>query len=115
MNKIKTTQKAMRENYHIIGVGYCDAHYLLKGVDPIAYSSGVYGWQCDYYNVDGVIISTGYSYIHNKNVKIDYETIQKYENKARALWNNNKPYHDTKKAVNKLLSKMIKEARGIIE
>jgi hypothetical protein len=113
MHKIKTTQKAMRENYFIIGIGYCNAQYLLNVVKPIAYSAGVYGWQCDYYDVDGVVISTGYNYINNQNTVMDYDTIRKYDNKACKLLSQNKPYDVKKKQVRKLLSKMIKQAKGL--
>jgi hypothetical protein len=110
MEKIKASKRDMAKNYKIIGIGYCKAQHLLKGIDPIAYSVGVYGWACDYYQFENVVISTGYSYINSKNVFIDYKTIERYENKARALWGENKPYHETKRKVNKLLLKMVKKA-----
>lgn len=85
MNKIKTTKKEMNENYRILSIGYCNAQYLLAYEAPVAYSAGVYGWACDYYNIDGVIISTGYSPLKNKNMKDDYKLIREYENRAKSL------------------------------
>ena len=79
MNKIKTTKRSMKENYYIIGIGYCQAQALLNYRDPVAYSAGSNGWQCDYYDIDGVIISTGYDYINNKNTSYNYETLKEYE------------------------------------
>lgn len=85
MNKIKTTKKEMRQNYKILSVGYCDMQYILAYESPIAYSAGVYGWACDYYYVNDVVISTGYSPISSKNMKEDYSLIEEYEQKARQL------------------------------
>jgi hypothetical protein len=82
MYKIKATKREMRENFRILSIGYCDMQCLLRYQSPIAYSSGVYGWACDYYEVDDVIISTGYAPINSKNMKNDYKLVKEYENKA---------------------------------
>jgi len=114
MVKLRVTKKEIRENYRIVGIGYCGAQYLLKHQEPFGYSSGVYGWACDYYEVDGVIISSGYDYIHNKNVKCDYEMIKKYDNKASEIDSNyDLPYEERKKAINDLLHEFIKECKSI--
>lgn len=83
MNKIKATKKEMRQNYRILSIGYCDAQYLLNYQSPIAYSCGQDGWHCDYYDVDGVIISTGYDTLKDKNAKCDYKVLREYEKKAQ--------------------------------
>ena len=102
MNKIKATKKEMKQNYKILGVGYCDLQYLLSYQKPVAYSSSrMYGWLCDYYNINGVIISTGYNYIDTKNMKDDYSLVKEYEQKARKL--------NTAKEVNKLLFELLKK------
>ena len=85
MNKIKATKKEMRENYRILSIGYCDAQSLLAYESPIAYSVCAYGWACDYYDIEGVIISTGYSPLKSKNMKKDYKLIREYEEKAQKL------------------------------
>ena len=90
MNKIKTTKKEMRNNYIILGVGYCDMQHILTFESPIAYSAGYYGWACDYYLIKDealgeVIISTGYSPIASKNMNTYYNLIREYEEKARQL------------------------------
>ena len=87
MNKIKATKTEMKQNYKILSVGYCDMQYLLNYHNPIAYSSGSYGWSCDYYEINNIIISTGYSPINSKNMLHNYELIREYEQKARALNN----------------------------
>lgn len=82
--KLKATKKEIKEGYYkIIGVGYCEAQHLLNYRSPFAYSAGYYGWSCDYYDVDGVCISTGYNYIDNKHTKADYELIRKYDDLAQ--------------------------------
>ena len=83
MNKIRATKKEMRQNYRVLSIGYCDAQYLLNYESPIAYSCGQNGWCCDYYEIDDVIISTGYDTIASKNMKDDYKLIREYEEKAR--------------------------------
>jgi hypothetical protein len=112
MNKIKTTKAEMRENYYIIGIGYCDLQYLLRFKNPVAYSSGCCGWSCDYYDIDGVIISTGYIPLNNKNVKFNYEIVRKYEQKARDIVQKYS-YEQQEKKINKLLSKFISECKGV--
>lgn len=75
--KLKTTKKEIRQGYSkIIRVGYCDLQHLLTYRSPFAYSTRVEGWACDYYDVNGVCISTGYSPIGQK---VDYDIIKKYD------------------------------------
>jgi len=79
--KLKTTKKQIKESaYQLYAVGYCELDRLLAYQSPFAYSSGVYGWSCDYYNLDGVIISTGYSPIGES---IAYDLQKKYNNLAK--------------------------------
>lgn len=103
MNKIKTTKKEMKDNYRILGVGYCDMQHLLNYQTPIAYSSGRDGWSCDYYYIGNVVISTGYSYIDSKNMKDDYNLIKEYEEKSREL--------NTKEETDKLLFELIEKLK----
>lgn len=59
--KEKITLKQLRNMFgKRIAIGYCDASYLLKFEEPIAYTAGVYGWNNDIYATDGVAIVTGY-------------------------------------------------------
>lgn len=82
--KYQTTAKALREGYHtIIEVGYCDLQALLSYESPTAYSAGVYGWNFDVYDIDGVAIATGYRGMPNKNSKATYALIREYESKAK--------------------------------
>lgn len=102
----------MKDNFYIIGLGYCSAQNLLSFQNEVAYSSGVYGWSCDYYDVDGVVISTGYSYIESKNTKHDYEMVKRYDLQAEKIrYNYELTYEQRKQQVNELLSKFIKECK----
>ena len=59
--KNKVTRKYINMIFDdIFSVGYCGCQFLLWDISPFAYNSGVYGWNCDYYNIGGVIICTGY-------------------------------------------------------
>jgi hypothetical protein len=110
MNKIKTTKTQMRSNHYIISASYCNLQFLLNHTAPVAYSTGVYGWACDYYDIDGVIISTGYNPIKSKNTKTSYELIKRYDDAARLILRNSSNYEKNKEAVKILLSEFIKEA-----
>ena len=109
--KFKTSKKNIKNYYHyIISIGYCQAQTLLKYQQPIAYSSGVYGWSCDYYDIDGVLISSGYGPLSSKNTYLTYNDIKKFEEKAQKLDHYKNPYQQRKTQINDLLLKMIKNA-----
>jgi len=82
--KLKTTKKEIENNSHrIASIGYCEAQHLLKYRSPFAYTCGVYGWNGDYYLVDGVTIATGYrSLPSSRNVKCDYKTVRQFDDRA---------------------------------
>ena len=81
--KYKTTAKAVRQGYHcIISAGYCDLQGLLSNKSPVAYSCGVYGWNFDVYDIDGVAIATGYRGMPSQNSKADYKLIREYEKRS---------------------------------
>jgi hypothetical protein len=109
--KLKTTKKQIRENTrgNLYAVGYCELQYLLRDENPFAYSSGVNGWACDYYelSVDGqrVIISTGYSPI-GKN--IDYWTVKEYESIAQYLNRNGLNYDEAKEERREVLNNFLR-------
>ncbi len=106
--KVKTTKKSVKNAFiNIYSIGYCNAQFLLQGVNPFAYSSGTYGWACDYYEIEGICISTGYSSIGKD---IDYNLVRKYDDKAMKILDNyNLDYQKRKNKVNKLLLKFINE------
>lgn len=107
--RLKATKTQIKNNFkNIISIGYCDIQYLTYYKNPFAYSSGAYGWNCDYYEIENVCLSTGYSPIGKD---IDYEIIRKYELKARKIvLDYNIDYKMREKKVNKLLIEFIKKS-----
>lgn len=83
--KFKTTRTQIKQwGGTIKSAGYCDLQYLLRNHEPIAYNSGVYGWNYDVYNVYGITICTGYRSMPGSTL----EQIDEYESKARDIWYN---------------------------
>ena len=81
--KCRVTAREVRNNYrNIVSIGYYQAQYLLRYEIPFAYSAGVYGWNCDYYDIDGVCISTGCRPIGKS---VDYATLESYESTAETV------------------------------
>ena len=116
MNKFKVSKKEVKENYRILGTGYCTMQNLLRHKNAFAYSAGVNGWACDYYlvNVNGeeVIISTGYNALNSKRINLDYTTIKEYEEKARMIdcdYDYNMDYQDRVKAIDTLLIELLEK------
>lgn len=106
--KLKVTKKEiLNSGNKIICINYCKAQNLLIHTEPFAYSCGVYGWACDYYDIGGVIISTGYNPIGEY---ADRNILDKYEEKAEKInCNYNLSYEEQKKQTAELLSEFIKE------
>lgn len=110
--KFQVTRKEMRRNYDtIISIGYCKAQNLLRYQDPIAYSAGVNGWACDFYDVGGVLISTGYAPIGESP---DYDVLRKYDLQAEKISSDySLSCEERKRRVNGLLSEFIAEVTGL--
>lgn len=107
--KFKTTKKEIYQNYkNVICVGYCKLDDLLTNHNPIAYNSGVDGWKCDIYDINGVAIVTGYQPFGN--IRPDYDTIKKYDDEAREIacnsWEN---YQNMLDQTDQLLKQFIEE------
>lgn len=104
--KLLVTKKDIKNSgAKIIAIGYCEAQNLLKYSYAFAYSKGVYGWACDYYAFDNIIISTGYSPIGDR---IDYDLLKKYEEKAAKI-NHNLSYDKKMAKIRLLLLKLLRE------
>ena len=108
MMKFKTTKKAMKDNYStILSIGYCNAQNLLKYENEIAYSTRAEGWACDYYEVNNVLISTGYAPIGQS---VDYATLKKYDALAEAIsYDNNISWEDKQDKIHELLVVFVSE------
>jgi hypothetical protein len=78
--KLKATKTEIKNGYNkILRIGYCELQFLLKYESPFAYSAGIYGWSCDYYDIDNICISTGYSPIGEY---VDRDIVRKYDDMA---------------------------------
>ena len=101
--KYKTTAKELKEGYyHIISAGYCELQRLLKYKRPVAYASGVYGWNFDVYEINRCCcIATGYHGMPQKNTNASYALIQEYEKKAEGK---------TEKELDVLIAEFIEKA-----
>ncbi len=109
--KFEVSKKEMRNNYdRIISIGYCNAQWLLKYEEPIAYSTRVEGWACDYYDIDGVLISTGYAPLTAKNTHSNYDIVHRYNEQAEKIaCDCTLSYEEQKAQVNALLKDYVKE------
>lgn len=106
--KARVTNKMLREN-QAIKVGYCAMTYLLRYEEPVYYTSGVYGWNSDVYNIDGIIVSTGYRPAGTR--RIDYKTIEVYEGMARDIADDDSlSYYHKKCRVRALLNELLSKA-----
>jgi hypothetical protein len=107
--KFKTTKKAIKEGYDkIVSCGYCNAQNLLKYSTPIAYSTRAEGWACDYFEINGVLISTGYAPLAPKNTKSNYNIIHEYDQRAyNIIKDTSLNYKEQESQINMLLKDFI--------
>jgi len=109
MQKFKTTKKEMKNRYDQI-VGISDAQYLLKYEEPIAYSTRVEGWACDYYDIDGILISVGYAPLDSRKTKCNYSLVHGYDEQARDIINDyDKSSEQQREEVTRLLKQFVEE------
>lgn len=108
--KAKITKLAVKQNFNsILSLGYCEVQYLTYFKRPFGYSCGVNGWSCDYYDIDGVCLSTGYSPIGSD---VDYKLLVKFEKAAQKIVTDyTLPYELKAKKVNKLLTDFINKSK----
>lgn len=114
--KYKTTKKAVQNNYrNIIRLGAVELYYLLKFTEPAAYTSGVYGWNADIYDLGNVAIVTGYRSFGN--ITPDYDIVEKYNKLGREIYEEkhnpskdwNEEREEQEKRLNQLINQFIKE------
>ncbi len=104
--KYKTTAKAIRQGAcNPRSAGYCDLQWLLYNHEADAYTSGVYGWNFDVYEVYGVTICTGYRGMVGPRC----EGIAEYEQKAEAIWRDSSlTYEEAREKIEELLREFCK-------
>ncbi len=111
--KLKATKRDVKARYNYIAkIGYCNAQHLLNYEEPFAYSERTEGWACDYYDIDGVLISTGYAPIESKNTDCTYDTVRIYDGEAEKIAGNHDLTWEEKRAkIRELLQEFIKEIK----
>lgn len=110
--KYKTTAKELRNyGYNVVSCGYCDLQHLLNYRSPNAYTSGIYGWNFDVYELEHITITTGYR--GTVGVRIPYEIIEKYEKMAEKILYTSGT-KNKKIKLDKLIAKFEKEICKII-
>ena len=104
----KTTEKAIRSSSdRIVSAGYCELQFLLRHHSPVAYTRGVYGWNFDVYEIDGLTICTGYRRMIGRRAKNAAE----YNERARVIWEDwNRDYDDRAAEVERLLHEFTAQA-----
>ena len=109
--KFRTTVKELKTGYkndRAIGIGYCEADYLLFYQAPTCYTCGVYGWNFDGYEIEekDILITTGYRGMFG--TRPDFNTLQDYNNRACGIIHDRNKTHDEKRdEVNALLFEFI--------
>lgn len=109
MIKYKTSMKAIKENNaKVICIGYCAAQNLLRFNEATAYSSGTYGWNCNFHQINSyTVIATGY---RTSGKLADYTIVEKYDNLASEIISNKSISWDDKKSqIENLILDFIKE------
>ena len=108
----KLKMKEVKSWYNnIVSVGYCDLWYLLKCIDRDGYTSGVYGWNADVFQIGmNTCIVTGYRPFGNIDSN-KYSINKEYNEKAKKIWNDNRMNYETKKAK---VEKLLKEYKNNI-
>ena len=112
--KLQTTKTNVRNNFvTILTTGYCEIQYLLNYCNAFAYSAGVYGWNCDFYQpsfkFSGVCIATGYNTERLSGKRVSYELVKEYEQKASEVMNDYKQANK-REALNTLIDEFIEKA-----
>ena len=85
---IETMKKMTRNNLTnkpVIKIGYCDAQFMLKGLDRIGYMTGVYGWNCDVYDAGAAYIVTGYRFPGVSGIVPKYSDVKKADDIAEFI------------------------------
>ena len=107
--KTQITQKAVKANYDkIILIPSMGTQYLLSYSNPIAYTAGVYGWNADVYDINGIAIVTGYRPFGN--IRADYDLCRKYDDTAQKIrHDHNLTYDEQCAKLDELINKFIAE------
>ena len=108
--KYKTTRKAIVSGTpakRLICAGYCELQNLLRNHEPVAFTTGVYGWNFDVFEVYGMTICTGYRNMPGRHAN----NCTEYEKKAREIRDNyNVSWDDRMAQIEALLKEFCEQA-----
>lgn len=87
MSKASVTKKFINETYgtgYVFQISYCGANAILTGLEPFGYHAGIYGWNCDMYELKTstgirICVETGY---RPSGIKVPSELLNTYNAKA---------------------------------
>lgn len=105
-----TRNEVKRHAEHVYRIGYCGASDLLRFLDPVGYMAGVYGWNADVYRIGTTYIVTGYR--PGVGEHVDYNLLESYNEKARAICAEYAGYTETVQQLNELREAFINELNG---
>lgn len=80
------TRKKVRESF--TAVVLCDEINNIAdlcGIPPEYYNAGVYGWNWNLYNMDGVAVVGGYRNYPRCSARVDYSDARKIQKHVRSL------------------------------
>lgn len=104
MREVKATHT------NVISVGYCNLQYMLRSVQPYAYTTRSEGWGADVYSFGNVAIATGYAPFGD--IRPSYDLKQQYEMKAQKIFEDKriKRWDTRKNKLRVLISEFIETA-----
>ena len=88
----------------VFSCGYCDLQFITSK-DPIAYNKGLYGWNYDLYDYNGIAITSGYRNTCGKRIArefLQYLQQKAMENK-KYMFSDSKKYNENKENIEKEL------------
>lgn len=106
--KIRITRNDIKTFNTRLSIPYATLQSLLSYIKPFGYNAGIYGWNYDCYDIQGVLLVTGYRTIGKI---VDRSIIKKYEKQADLLDSLDIPYEERKKEALKLLNDFINECK----
>lgn len=110
----KVTRTSIQANYsNIYYVGYCEMYHLLGAFRKVGFTSGIYGWNYNVYEIDiDTCVLTGYRGMFGK--RIPSEKYSKLETKAKTIYcdrNNNLSYDKRQAKIRKMALKFFNDLK----
>ena len=115
MLKKHVTRKELEQSYNtIINLGYSGQSIIKSHQDANYYNGGVYGWNFDAYDFEGILLVISYRNTpRSRNSKTGLELhniIKEYEEKARNIIRDFRPWEEQKELLKENCRQFISEA-----